>query len=324
MFTATMGALKRSGRYFISEPFHLLFRCFFQPAHFQKDFAQIPLLRRMAMMRRLFLSMFLCTYPLALLVRIALFSIFPHLYSHYFTPGTGGLEFNTFFFLFDATWANIVSCVVGSLFGSLFGAEYGIVFGLTDGIVNGIIIHMNNPTVIMIFCGMTAGLLLGLTFNSTGVIKRGGLKTTVLGIIYGIAAGSVIGLITGMFCGFWAGGALLLLEEHFGHIQAHHSGGLEGNIAGILAGVITGCLGMKIVGTIAKGSSSTHRDLIDVATRVGIAVAGALGATIGLITGNYGLQGDKSILDVILLGGLPGFVAWWGLAGSSPRRLMSG
>ena len=217
-----MGALKRPLQYFIIEPFYWLCRCFFQPARFQKDFAQIPLLMRIKVMLRLFLPIFLCTYPLALLIRIGLFLLSPHLYNHYFTPA---LDFDIFFFLFDATWATILSCSVGSLFGSLFGVEYGIVFGLTDSIVNGIIIHMSNATLIMLLCGVAAGLLLGLTFNSTQVMKRSGFKTTSLGVIYGISAGSVIGFVTGIFCGFGAGSALLFLGGFFGHLHPHNRGG---------------------------------------------------------------------------------------------------
>ena len=67
---------------------------------------------------------------------------------------------------------------------------------------------------------------------------------------------------------------------------------------------------MKIVGMIARGSSNAHRDLVDVVTHVGIAVAGALGATIGLLTGNLGLQGNESLFNVIVTGALAGFVAW--------------
>ena len=67
---------------------------------------------------------------------------------------------------------------------------------------------------------------------------------------------------------------------------------------------------MKIVGMIAKGSLSAHRDLVDVVTRVGIAVAGAIGAIIGLLTGNFGLQGNESVFNIIVIGGLPGFIAW--------------
>ena len=305
-----MEAFKRPGYYLMIEPLRWLFYSFFQPARFQKDFAQIPLSRRMQMMLRLFLPMFLCTYPLSLLIRLSFFSLSPHLYHHYFTLSAGNLHFDMTFFLVDATWATILSCSAGSLFGSLFGVEYGVVFGLTDGLVNGIIIHMSNSLLIMLLCGVAAGLLLGLTFNSTGVIKRGGLKTTSLGIIYGILAGSIIGFITGIFSGFAAGSALLFLGEHFSHLHPHNSGGVQGNIVGILAGVITGCLAMKLVGTIAKGNATTQRDLVDVVTRVGIAVAGALGATIGLLTGNFGLQGDKSVFDVVAIGGLPVFVAW--------------
>ncbi len=115
---------------------------------------------------------------------------------------------------------------------------------------------------------------------------------------------------------YGAGYALLLVGEHFWHLPAHNSGGVQGNIVGILAGVISGSFMMKIGGAIANGNSSAHRDLVDVATRVGIAVAGALGATLGLLTGNFGLQGDKSVFDVIVLGALPGFVAWITLVAS--------
>jgi hypothetical protein len=302
-----MGELKQPGQYFIIEPFYWLFRCFFQPARFQKDFVQIPLSRRMKMMLRLILPMFLCTYPPALLIRVGLFSLSPHLYQHYFTST---LDFEIFFFLFDATWSTILSCAGGSLFGSLFGVEYGIVFGLTDSIVNGIIIHMSNNTLIMLLCGVAAGLFLGLTFNGARIMKRSGLKTTSLGVICGIIVGSATGFITGIFCGFGAGSVLLFWGESSGYLHPHNSGGLQGNMAGILAGVITGCFVMRIIEMIAKGNSSTHRDLVDVATHVGIAVAGAIGATVGLLTGNLGLQGGESAFNVIVTGGLPGFIAW--------------
>jgi hypothetical protein len=305
-----MGALKRLGHYFIIEPFYWLFYCFFQPARFQKDFTQIAPLKRMAMMSRLLLPMFLCTYPPAMLIRISLFAASHQLYHHYFATTAVGHAFPLTAFLFDATWATLLSCLMASLFGSLFGTEYGILFGLTDGIVNGIIIYMGNIFVIMLLCGMASGLLLGLTFNSTAVIKRGGLKTTVVGIICGIAAGSVVGLITGVTCGFGAGSLLLFIGEHFGHLHPHNSGGLSGNIVGILAGVMSGCFVMKIVDAIVRGNVvGTQRDLTDVITRVGIAVAGALGATVGLVTGNYGLQGNTNLLGVIILATPPALVA---------------
>src|ERR1019366_2400938 len=162
-----MEELKRLGRYLIIEPFYWLFCCFFQPARFQKDFTQIALLKRIVMMGRLLLPMFLCTYPLAMLIRFSLFAISPQLYHHYFLISAGGHPFPLRAFLFDATWATLLSCLMGSLFGSQFGTEYGIVFGLSDGIINGIIIYMANTLVIMLLCGAASGLLLGLTFNST-------------------------------------------------------------------------------------------------------------------------------------------------------------
>ena len=302
-----MEALKQARQYFIIEPFYWLCRCFFQPARFQKDFAQIPPARRIKLMVRLFLPMFLCTYPLALLIRIGLVAFFPQLYPHYFTSALG---LNVFSFLFDATWVSILSCAIGSLFGSFFGVEYGIVFGLIDSIANSIIVQMSDTIVLMLLCGVFAGFLLGLTFNRTRVMKHGGFKITSQGVIYGIILGSAIGFIAGIFCGFGAGSVLLFVGESIGRMHSPNKGGVQGNIVGILAGAIISCFVMKIVEMIARGSSRAHSELVDVVSRVGIAVAGVLGATVGLMTGKLGSRGSISVFDVIVMGALPGLAAW--------------
>src|SRR5437763_3019963 len=65
-----MNYMKRAWRYILMEPCSWLFYCFFQPARFKRECESKEFLKRMISMLRLALPMFLCSYPLAIILQI--------------------------------------------------------------------------------------------------------------------------------------------------------------------------------------------------------------------------------------------------------------
>src|SRR5712692_6909567 len=67
---------QQAWHYVLAEPFTWLFYCFFQPARFKREFEVQSLWRRIGLMLRLALPIFLVSYPLALVVQVILASSF--------------------------------------------------------------------------------------------------------------------------------------------------------------------------------------------------------------------------------------------------------
>jgi hypothetical protein len=65
-----MSYIQRTWHYIFMEPFTWLFYAFFQPARFKREYESKGIVNRMVSMLRLIFPMFLCTYPLALLVYV--------------------------------------------------------------------------------------------------------------------------------------------------------------------------------------------------------------------------------------------------------------
>src|SRR5881275_3056093 len=113
--------MKGMWHYLLIEPFTWLFYFLFQPAKFKGDIEARSFWGRTLQMLRLQLPMFLCYYPLAIIVRATIYTIFPTAY----TPcSSNGQDLTNSCFLFIAakgTWASPAGIPVGILFGTSLG-----------------------------------------------------------------------------------------------------------------------------------------------------------------------------------------------------------
>jgi AAA ATPase domain len=189
-----MKLLKRSWHYILLEPFSWwLFYCFFQPTKFRKEYETEGFLRRIGIMLRLALPIFLISYPLALIVRLISHSLFPD--SIFFGPGA-----NLFGFLLSAAWATILSLALGIVGGVLGSIGLGIMGGIALGIVGGAglgIIQSNSLAIGGgIAVAITAGLLAGIVEGRTWGMAGGALGGIAGGMAWGLA-GSIVGSIAG-------------------------------------------------------------------------------------------------------------------------------
>src|SRR5438132_12779434 len=113
-----MKYMKRSWHYMLAEPFTWLFYCFFQPERFKRDYEETGFAKRMFLMFRFIIPMFLCSYSLALAVHIILLAIFPELY---LSRGLFVQDANTMSILFDTTLVTVLGLVAGVIAGIIFG-----------------------------------------------------------------------------------------------------------------------------------------------------------------------------------------------------------
>jgi uncharacterized protein len=277
--------IKKAWLYWFQEPIIWLLRCFFQPANFHKDFEMHNLVGRLKTMLRLTLPIFLCAYPLVLISRVILYTFSPELFTYHIQWGVPW-QTDMLLFVFDATWATAVSSLIGGLLGGIFGVEEGIAFAMAASLADGIIINSLSDNVNGIVFGGMCGLILGLTMNSLGALKRSGLKNTTSGILIGILVGIVIGTLIGTFVGYWSGIAVgilgrPMLQEVYNNVGA---------ITGLLISAFASAMVLYIIGNVVKSALKQHIEVVDVATKMGIAVACSFGGSIGIATGDAGMK----------------------------------
>jgi hypothetical protein len=271
--------------YFIAEPYLWLQSCFFQPVRFKQSLESQRVSERLTMMGRLTPLLFLYSYTPALITRILIYSLHPDLYPHYtlqalipFNPVVG-------WFLIDATWATALSCLIAALVGGVFSIRFGIASALALGIANGIIVNTSNDTLVGIIFGLAFGLMLGITFNSASAIKQGGIEDVTVASGLGIVAGLIIGFLAGTIVGYWAGfacGALYPVLQYADNIV--------GSTAGLTVGGITACLIAALLAMTVRKIIKGKETVLSVGIHVGIAVAGAFGAAIGIPVGDAGVS----------------------------------
>ena len=286
-----MGRWRRS--FWFDEPTIWLLRSFFQPDGFKNDFEARKLPERFFLMVRLLLPMFVFAFPLALLIRVGLLVLNSGLYARYGIHGNIIQEAATRLFIWDAIWAAVASCVIVGLIAGLFNIPYGVSLGMASTIADAIVVNITNETAAGVIYGLTFGLLLGLTFNSIGSIRRGGLLQTTLGII----GGTLVGMLVGIFCGtlgaYWAG---MLIGLIGGPQLQHTTTSVLGSLAGFIGGglfamLITNVFGILVRGSLLRGGRARYTEMINVATRLGIIVAGTFGSAVGILVGDAGMIG---------------------------------
>ncbi len=282
---------KQIQRYWFNEPAIWLLRSFFQPAGFIKDIETRSLPERMLKIVRLLVPIFVFSFPLAITLRILLFALDPALFDRYGITGTAFLDPAMIDFVWDCIWGVAVSCIGGGFFGGLFGVSYGISIAMACALANGVIISTTDDTFVGIMCGLAFGLLLGLTFNTIGSIRRSGLLHTTIGIIMGCTVGMLVGIPVGIFAAYWPG----LLVGTIGGQQLVNDQSILGSVVGfIVGGTFSGSLvrigGILVRGTILRVGRGGYVEMVDVGTRIGIVVASAFGAAVGVPVGDAGMS----------------------------------
>ncbi len=302
-------------RFLISTPYLWLQCCFFQPLKFKQDFESRLLSQRLVVMLRLMPLLFLYSYTPALVIRIIIYTLRPDLYSNYgvLTP----LNPMVGWFLFDATWAAALSCLIAGLIGGLFSTRLGIALALALSLANGIIVNTGNDTFLGIIFGVAIGLIVGITFNSSHALKQEGSARIIAASTIGISVGLIVGFFTGTIGGYWAGFALGKLypvfqdENNIGSsIAGLTVGGLSGYLIVALLGLIAGRIinrrspihvGLSTVGTLPGGQVSPFMagPTLSIVTRIGMVVAAAFGVAVGIPTGNVGGTQDTFINGIM-------------------------
>ncbi len=273
------------------EPTTWLLRSFFQPAGFKNDFGTRKLSRRLSLMARLLLPMFVFSFPLSLLIRMSLLVLNSGLYANYHIHGNVMLEPMTLRFVWDALWGAVASCVFVGMMGGFFSIPYGISLGIASTLANSIAIYITDDRATGVIYGLSFGLLLGLTFNNVGSMRRSGLMQTTAGIISGIFGGMLFGVIVGSLGSYWSG----LLLGLKGGPQLQHSGSVLGSMVGFIGGGLCAMIALNVTsillrGSLLRGGHARYVEMTNVATRLGIMVAGAFGSAVGIQVGDAGMS----------------------------------
>jgi hypothetical protein len=293
--------------FWFDEPTIWLLRSFFQPDGFKNDFEARKLPERFFLMLRLLLPMLVFSFPLALLVRVSLLVLNSGLYARYGFHGNIMQEAAIRLFLWDAIWAAVASCVIVGLLAGLFSIPYGVSLGMASTLADSIVVNITNVTVAGVIYGLTFGLLLGLTFNSIGSIRRGGLMQTTFGIIGGIFVGMLVGIFCGTLGAYWAGTLIGMLGgPQLQHTTTSVLGSLAGFIGGgLFAMVVTNVFGILVRGSLLRGGRARYTEMVNVATRLGIIVAGVFGSAVGILVGDAGMT-SGGLLSSLNAGWLEG------------------
>src|SRR5205807_10342689 len=192
-----MKYMKCSWHYMFAEPFTWLFYCFFQPERFKRDYEETGFSRRMLLMFRFIIPMFLCSFSLALVVHMILLAIFPELYLF---RGVFVQNANATSILFDIAFATVLGVAGGIVAGIIFGLAVGLTFGIAVSLAGGITIDTIFTGGGNVLDGIVYGLAFGMLVSSVfGTTRRGtSMLGTFLVIVGGMTAGSIIGVVGGV------------------------------------------------------------------------------------------------------------------------------
>jgi hypothetical protein len=218
----------KSARYYlVVEPFAWLFFCFFQPARFSQEIEQPEVLRRIALMLRLVLPVFVVAYLLSLLLLFLEWPFTRWGFSYSLnavaplsgpSPLSGGRAC-------CAAGQQLLFSAGATLLGILPAFAWGVIGGRAGGLARGIALG--------IACGCTAGSS-ALSHDLDGILAamRWDYPNQDATVIAAATLGGVVGSIGGRFVEVRRTGAIWASAR--GVI-----GGLAGAIAGCLAGIIT-------------------------------------------------------------------------------------
>ncbi len=282
-----MNFARSIGYKFFFLPYLQLQYCFFQPVRFNQSLGSQGLLQRFSAILKLIPVIFLCAFPPTILLRVGIFLLMPELFPHYtlhnFTPFASIL----LWFLFDATWAALLSCGITALVGSVFSVNLGIASALALTFANGVVVNTTSDTLVDIIFGIAFGVLLGISFNSAHAIKQGGLGQATIATWLAMITGLIIGFLAGIVVGYWAG---YLLGTFYPIAQNQEN--IAGSVAGLIVGGLTGCFSTALLGLIVTRIVKDREAVLAIGVRIALVISFAFSLALGIPAGDLGFHHD--------------------------------
>ncbi len=279
--------MARSIKKFLLASYMQLQYCFFQPVLFNQNLGTQGPLQRLSTILKLIPVIFLCAFPPTIMLRIGIFLLMPELFPHYVLHGFTPFDPTLLWFLFDATWAALISCVATALITGIFSINLGIASALALTFANGVIVNTTSDTLVDIIFGIAFGLLLGISFNSAHAIKQGGLEQATIATWFAMIIGLLIGFLAGVIVGYWAGYVVGIF-----HPIAMDQDNIAGSIAGTTVGGITGCFSAALLSSLATRIVKDREAVLAVGSRITLAVATAFSLELGIPAGDLGFHHD--------------------------------
>ena len=286
----------RSIKQFFLASYIQLQSCFFQPVRFNQSLGSQGPLQRLSTIAKLIPVIFLCAFPPTIVLRIVLLLLMPDLFPHYVLHSFAPFDPTILWFLFDATWAALLSCVASALIAGIFSINLGIASALALTFANGVIVNTTSDTLVDIIFGIAFGVLLGISFNSAHALKQGGLEQATLATWLAIIIGLVIGFFAGIIVGYWAGYVVGIF-----YTIARDQDNIAGSIAGTTVGGITGCFSAVLLGSLATRIMKDREAVLAVGSRIALAVSTAFSLELGIPAGDLGFH-HETLLNTIPYG----------------------
>ncbi len=284
-----MNFLRYIGHEFFVIPYLQLQYCFFQPVRFNQSLGPQGLTQRLSTILKLIPVIFLCALPPTILLRVGIFLLMPDLFPHYvlhtFTPFAPTL----LWFLFDAVWAALFSCIVMALIASLFSVNLGIAAALALSFACGVIVNTASDPLVDIVFGIAFGVLLGISFNSAHAIKEGGLESATVATWLAIIIGLLIGFFAGVVVGYWTGYVFGLFHPAPANPNQDD---IAGSIVGLTFGGLTGIFSTALLGTLVNKIVKDNEAVLAVGFRIALAISTAFSLELGIPAGDVGYNHD--------------------------------
>ncbi len=301
-----MQSIKRGWDVLLGEPFQWLFSYLFQPTTFKSAF-EGGFLRRTFLMLRFLLPIFLCIYPIALIVHLILPPFFHDLYVYNLAHG------GIWRLLVDTAWGTVVGMAGGILGAMALNTTIGVTLCISVGLLGGCTVDTSTTPLgapesaveASIIYGILFGLLFGLTVSGPQATQA---KST-LAIILGSIIGSLTGIVVGLGAGFLGG---ILLGKLPGITGSDTTTSTGGAVLGTIVGVSTMVFVSGIVRGLARRGSANVLRAISVGRSIGIAFSllmGLSGGAIGVVASSRniletGLQYNEHL--GLLIGSISG------------------
>jgi len=219
----------------IKEPFFWLFDCFFRPTRLLSVIESFSagkgaLGARLRYMLWLVLPLFLCSYPIALILHLALRALFPQSTSAcYLVAAVCVVSPNPLDLLLSTVSNVVLGTIIGVAIGSFGSIPLGITVGMALSIGLGSAQGLVGGMVLALVMGLVEGVALGTRDGLVNITAW----TISLGLIFGVVDNPQLGLVSAIAFGLALGSAR-------GIIGSSRDSTWMRSIAGILVGSIAG------------------------------------------------------------------------------------
>lgn len=273
-----MSYIRRTWHYIFTEPFTWLFYSFFQPARFKREHETKGLVKRMVSMLRLALPMFLCTYPLALLLHL-LWAILPSSVASFVLLKPITINAVTLPAITQFLLALAVTISIRLLWSLLWGIAAGIRGGIAWGLI-------------LCIAGGSSGSY-SVVSSSLRTFQASMISQLERGTIYGIAGG-IVGIIA----------RFIIVRRGIGKDIV--GGAASGAVGGIVGELVAYLIASNISGIMnGKMPATTLYDLLSVIYIAG-AFAGSIAGSIARPIAEK--RGSPITIVAVTVGGITGCI----------------